>query len=86
MAAEVQFIENPTVVVVPPPNRGGRYQIEFRPPEGGPACGHVAPQAFLWLIFLEAGEESGREVSDIICSDCEPERYARARAWAEALR
>lgn len=93
MAAELQFIENPTVVVVPPPNRGGRYEIEFRPPAGGPACpadcgacGHVAPQALLWLIFLESGEESGREVSDTICSDCEPERYARARAWADALR
>jgi hypothetical protein len=84
--AELQFVENPTVVVVPPPNRGGRYQIEFRAPAGGPACGHVAPQALLWLIFLEAGEESGREVSDVICSDCEPERYARARAWADALR
>ena len=86
MAVELQFIENPTVVVVPPPNRGGRYEIEFRTPADGPACGHSAAQALLWLIFLEAGEESGREITDIICSDCEPDRFARARAWAEALR
>lgn len=86
MAAQLQFIENPTVVVVPPPNRGGRYEIEFRPPARTGACGHHAPQALLWLIFLEAGRESGREVSDVICSDCEPARFARARAWAEALR
>jgi len=86
MAVELQFIENPTIVVVPPPNRGGRYEIEFRPPAGGRSCGHLAPQALLWLIFLEAGQEADREVSDVICADCEPDRYARARAWAEALR
>lgn len=84
--AELQFIENPTVVVVPPPNRGGRYQIEFRPLEDRLPCGHRSPRALLWLIFLEAGQEAAREVTDIICSSCEPARYARAQAWAEALR
>lgn len=86
MAAELQFIENPTIVVVPPPERGGRYQIEFRPRTESPACGHRSPQALLWLIFLEAGAETDREVADVICSVCEPARFARARAWAEALR
>lgn len=84
MAVEVQFIENPTVIVVSPPNRGGRYQIEVRPAESGRPCGHQSPQALLWLIFLEAGEEAGREVSDVICSDCHPDRFARVQAWAEA--
>jgi len=83
MPAEVQFIENPTITIVPPPNRGGRYQMEFR--SGRAACGHESPQALLWLIYLEAGQEAGREVSDLICSACEPGRYARAQAWAEAL-
>jgi len=86
MAAELQFVENPTIVVVPPPERGGRYQIEFRLAAERLACGHRSPQALLWLIFLEAGQELDREVSDVICSDCEPGRYARARAWADALR
>lgn len=90
MPADVQFIENPTITIVPPPNRGGRYQIEFRSgqaacPAPGGACGHESPQALLWLIYLEAGQEAGREVSDLICSACEPGRYARAQAWAEAL-
>lgn len=91
MPAELQFIENPTIVIVPPPNRGGRYRLEFRPAAenptaGKPDCGHQSPQALLWLIFLEAGQEAGREVTDVICSQCEPARFARMEAWAEALR
>lgn len=86
MRAELQFVENPTVVVVPPPNRGGRYQIEVRAAADNSACGHNSPQALLWLIFLEAGQEASREVSDVICSHCEPERFARVQAWAEVPR
>ena len=91
MAAELQFIENPTIVIVPPPNRGGRYQLEFHPTPDNPAhphsgCGHQSPQAWLWLIFLEAGQEAGREVTDVVCSQCHPARFARLQAWAEALR
>jgi hypothetical protein len=86
MRAEVQFVEDPTVVVVPPPNRGGRYQLEMKPPAQGLPCGHQSPQAILWLIFVEAGQEAEREVSEHICSTCNPERYARVRGWASALR
>jgi len=84
--AQLQYVENPTVVVVSPPNRSGRYLPEVRT-NGGPAkCGHRAQQALLWLIFVEEGEESGREVSDVICSACEPARFQRVARWAEALR
>lgn len=90
MAPELQFVENPTIVVVPPPNRGGRYQVEITStaegalgPQSG--CGHRSAQARLWLIFLEAGEEAGREVTDVICSECDPARFARVQGWAEAL-
>jgi hypothetical protein len=38
------------------------------------------------LIFVEEGRETGRESSEIICSTCEPARYARVARWAEALR
>lgn len=86
MRADVQFVEDPTVVVVPPPNRGGRYQLEMRPPVPGLPCGHRGPQAVLWLIFVEAGQEDRREVAEHICSTCNPERYARVRGWAGALR
>lgn len=90
--AELYSVENPRVVVVPPPDRGGRYRIEF---ESGPhapgfrsaawRCRHRAPHALLWLIFVEGGEEARREISDFICSRCEPGRYQRARGWAQAL-
>lgn len=86
MRAEVQFVENPTVVVAPPPNRGGRYRLELRPPATGLPCGHRSPQAVLWLIFLEAGREARREVSEHICSTCNPERFHRVQGWAQALR
>lgn len=90
MAAELQVSEDPAVVIVPPPNRGGRYQLEFRlpgesavhPPSG---CGHESPQALLWLIFMEAGREANREITEVICARCDPARFARAQAWAEAL-
>lgn len=84
--AELQPVETLTVIVAPPPNRGGRYQLEIRPPTQAPACGHHSPHAYLWLIFLEAGAEAGREVTDVICSACDPTRFARVQAWAEALR
>ena len=83
--AQLQYVENPTVVVVPPPNRSGRYLPEVRTPEERTRCGHQALQALLWLIFVEEGEESGREVSDVICSACEPARFQRVARWAEAL-
>lgn len=96
MAAELHVVENPTVQVVPAPNRGGRYRLEFRPAPGKPilgnpaagrpGCGHHSPHALLWLIFLESGREAGREVTDVICSRCDPARFARAQAWADALR
>jgi hypothetical protein len=84
VTVEVQFIENPTSTVAPPPNRGGRYQVEVQRAATGAACGHRSPQALLWLIFVEAGQEAGREVSDAVCSACQPERFARLQAWAEA--
>lgn len=91
MVAELQPAESSTVQVVPPPHRGGRYLLEFHPPAVNPTagklgCGHQAPHALLWLIFLESGREAGREVTDVICSRCDPARFARAQAWAEALR
>lgn len=86
MTPEVQFVEDPTVVIAPPPNRGGRYQLELRSAPTDLPCGHLSPQAVLWLIFVEAGEEHGREVAEHICSTCNPERFARVHGWAEALR
>ena len=84
MPQELKFVENPTVVVVPPPDRRGRYRLEFRRgPTGG--CPHPALHALLWLIFVEAGEETGREIADVICAQCDPDRFARARSWAAAL-
>ncbi|MFQ5778300.1 MAG: hypothetical protein ACE5IP_09875 [Terriglobia bacterium] len=85
MAAELQVVENPIVVVVPPPGRGGRYQVEFRGAPAHCACGHHSQQALLWLIFVEAGREAGREVSDVICAKCDPARYARVESWAHSL-
>ena len=90
MAAELQVLENPAVVIVPPPNRGGRYRLEFRSAAEGTVnphsgCGHQSPQALLWLIFLEADREAGREITEVICARCDPARFARAQAWAEAL-
>ncbi len=90
--AELYSLENTRVVVVPPPNRGGRYQIEFASGPLAPAlradasrCRHRASHALLWLIFVEGGREARREVSDVICSLCEPGRYQRAQVWAQAL-
>lgn len=85
MAAELHVTGSPTVVVVPSPHRGGRYQIELRPAGARLRCGHRAASAHLWLIFLEGDAEAGREVSETICSGCDPARYRRAQAWAEAL-
>jgi hypothetical protein len=83
--AQLQYVENPTVVVVPPPDRSGRYLPEVRTPRQKTRCGHRTLQALLWLIFVEHGLESGREVTDVICSTCEPARFARVASWAEAL-
>lgn len=84
--AQLQYVENPTVVVVPPPNRSGRYLPEVRTAYERTRCGHRTLQALLWLIFVEEGQESRREVSDVICSVCEPARFERVARWAEALR
>jgi hypothetical protein len=84
--AQLQFIENPTVVVVQPPNRSGRYLPEVRPAGEPGLCGHPALQARLWLVFVEEGKESRREVSDVICSACEPARFERVAQWARAIR
>ena len=83
--AQLQYVENPTVVVVSPPNRSGRYLPEVRTPDQQAQCGHRAQQAVLWLIFVEEGEESGREVSDLICAACEPARFERVARWADAV-
>ena len=90
--AELYSPENTRVVVVPPPNRGGRYQVEFASGPLAPAfcsdasrCQHRASHALLWLIFVEGGREAKREVSDVICSLCEPGRFQRAQVWAQAL-
>ncbi len=83
--AQLQYVENPTVVVVPPPNRSGRYLPEVRPPGEPCAHGHRVAQALVWLIFVEEGREAGREASEVICSTCEPARYSRVARWAEAL-
>ena len=53
MRGELQAVETPTLVVLPPPSRGGRYRFEWRPAGELLACGHRAPRALLWLIFLE---------------------------------
>jgi predicted RNA-binding protein with TRAM domain len=81
MAPVLEFIENPTIVVVPPPNRGGRYEVEITT-SAESRCGHRRAQARLWLVFVEAGEEAGREVCDVICSECDPARFARIESWA----
>lgn len=86
MPASLQFVENPTITVVPPPNRGGRYRIEVRRPDNDLPCGHRSPQAVLWLTFVEAGREAGQEVSDVVCSACDPARFARLQVWAETSR
>jgi len=85
MRGELQAVETPTLVVLPPPSRGGRYRFEWRPAGEPLACGHRAPRALLWLIFLEGDTESAREVTEVICASCDPGRYARAQDWAEAL-
>lgn len=84
--AELQFVENPTIVVVPPPNRCGRYVPEVQNAGEPSACGHRGPRAVLWLIFVEEGEEARREEAESICAACEPERFARLERWAHALR
>lgn len=85
MATELQVVQNPTVVLVPPSERGGRYQVEFRGAPAHCACGHQSRQALLWLIFVEGGREASREVSDVICAECDPARYARVENWAHSL-
>ncbi len=91
--SRISGLDNPTLVMVPPPRRdgapptglGGRYRLEFRPATETLACGHRSARALLWLIFLEADREAGREVTEVICSHCDPARFARAQVWAEAL-
>jgi len=78
------------VTVVPPPERAGRYRVEF----GGarrlsalpsfPPCGCEAPDsvALVWLTFLEEGREQACELTGAVCSRCQPEHYQRVRQWA----
>src|SRR3990170_2656990 len=40
MRGELQAVETPTLVVLPPPSRGGRYRFEWRPAGEPLACGH----------------------------------------------
>ena len=85
----LQQLANPESAVVPPPDRAGRYRIEFgksRPvpalPSSSCHCAGQVSQALLWLSFVEKGREAPPELSDVICSRCEPARYRRARRWA----
>ena len=76
--------------VAPPPNKAGRYRVTFGDVRGvsalpsSPTCQCAEPQdaARVWLIMLEAGCEIGREVTDMICPRCEPERFERVQQWA----
>ncbi len=88
--AEVQRLAHPVVTVVPPPNRAGRYRVEFgnaRPvsvlPFQSCCCEEKQARALVWLTFLEEDREASRELTDVICSGCEPDRYQRARHWAD---
>jgi len=59
--------------------------VELRPAATPLVCGHRAPSAALWLVFLEGDREAASEVTEVICSGCDPARYGRAQTWAEAL-
>ncbi len=66
------------------PLYGGRYRLQFSP-YGCPQCRLQTPHAFLLLHFLLAEEETGREVCDVVCARCEPERFARLERLASQL-
>lgn len=76
--------------VAPPPARAGRYRVTFGGVRGvsalpsSQACRCAEPQgpALVWLTFMEAGRETGRELTDMVCSRCEPERFRRVQQWA----
>lgn len=82
MPAEV----NPTPARIVPqqPLVGGRYQVEFRR-HPCPRCTLSTVQAVLLLLYLQAEVETEREVSDVVCSACQPERFARLQALAPHL-
>lgn len=64
--------------------QGGRYRLEFRS-HGCPGCRFHTLHAFLLLHFLVDEVETQREVSDVVCSRCEPERFARLQRLAPHL-
>ena len=64
--------------------QGGRYRLEIRS-HLCPQCMLQTAHAFLLLFFLVADVETEREVSDVICSRCDPERFARLQALAPHL-
>lgn len=66
------------------PLQGGRYRLEFHR-HACPQCAFHTLHAFLLLLFLVAEEETGREICDVVCSRCEPQRFARLQALAPSL-
>lgn len=87
--AELQGLAELAVTVAAPPNRAGRYQIEIvdaRPVSAlsSHACGCEArcSRVLVWLTFVEDGRETGRELSDVICSHCAPGRFQWVCRWA----
>lgn len=87
--AELQGLAEPVVTVAPSPNRAGRYQVEIgdaRPVSALSShncrCEAKCSQVLVWLTFVEDGRETGRELSDVICSHCDPGRFQWACQWA----
>ncbi len=87
--AELQGLAEPVVIVVPSPNRAGRYQVEIgdaRPVSALSShncrCEAKCSRVLVWLTFVEDDREAGRELSDVICSHCEPGRFQWACQWA----
>jgi hypothetical protein len=87
--AELQGLAEPAVVVVPSPKRAGRYQVEIgdaRPVSAllshNCRCEEQCSRVLVWLTFVEDDQETGRELSDVICSHCEQGRFQWACQWA----
>jgi len=74
----------PATSLAPRPLHGGRYRLEFTR-TGCSQCRLQTAHAFLLLHFLLAEEETRREVCDVVCSRCEPERFARLERLASQL-
>ena len=89
---ELQPLGYRAVTVVPPPERAGRYRVEFGDARRVsalplfPVCRCAEPDsvALVWLSFVEGGREESRELSGAVCSRCEPARYRRIQQWAGA--